>query len=620
MLGTTLILVLAALAFVAVPVDASTSTSTRVSPGNATATGTYLKAINSFEETELANLPQFVAATQAAAAQISGECPGVLTNAPPVGEALGPALIGSESKTPPSARARGESQRQSRQRESLKLELYVALSAGSRIQAYREAAETLVRALTPLHWTSPEIMLLLHLNVSEIQGELEAPRPAVCADMKFWVTSGYRTLSAASKEFAGRSETLLKDTLEILGLSEQSHVLPFPKDLVSYENASDKALARHTEALTARLKKGTDAEADALKRIEAALGLAAGKAPKVLQLPRRKPVVIARGRTAAGEMFVAKAEPVGRSLRRRICAVNVTITEPSRPQEGLIELLESGGGTDRCLSRSHVDPDPAVHCSSGLLTVEANLPADVRSVRLLLSDGRTITSPAIRVSSRLGGPAGLYYQAVRGPSPIPVSATELDAQGSTLAVLKLPAVVECTKNLVKYVPGGIVHLVHESVPQGPDFTIRGERYRKLGTSHFELKLEIANETLFGGGNDAGLLGSRVEEGFSSAAGKRALSPYASSGCQPQPYAIIYGLLKAPGDTVLAQVGTKLVPLREVPIPRRLHAGGVLVYGEFSSIPSELLIRSPSGTAIASKDLSEAAISGTETCEGEAEGS
>jgi hypothetical protein len=41
---------------------------------------------------------------------------------------------------------------------------------------------------------------------------------------------------------------------------------------------------------------------------------------------------------------------------------------------------------------------------------------------------------------------------MRGPSPIPVSLTELDAQGATMAVLKLLAVVECTKHPIKYFP------------------------------------------------------------------------------------------------------------------------------------------------------------------------
>jgi hypothetical protein len=587
---------------------------------NATATHAYLVAINSFEETELANLPQSLAATEVAAAQISGECPGILANAPPAEEKLG---LGLESVTQPSARAEGETRRQSRQRSDLQVELSLALA--SRPEPVREAAATLVRALAPLKWSNPSVTFLVHVTVEDIQAELEIPTPAVCTDMKAWVASGYRTLSPASKDISRHTEALLKLVFELLAVSEQAPIHALPMYLAPYENAADKALAQHDEALTAQMKQGSETRADILKRLEAAVGLPVAEAPKI-EPQAKKPVVIGRGRTAAGGHFVVKAEPLSRSQRRTDCTVNVTISEPSHPQgEGLLEIL-SGEGTERCLSRSHVDPEPAVHCISGLLIAEADLLPSTRSVRLLLSNGHTITSPAIRVPDRLGGPAGLYYQAVRGPSPIPVSLTELDAHGHSLAVLHLPAVVECTKNPVKYVPGGIVRLVHEAVPPGPPFTIRAERYRKLGTAHFELKLEVSNEELLGGdqfetGEEAGRVQEVVGPGREAIPRfePRAFAPQTSGTCKPQPYEIVYGILKAPRDTVLARVSGRLVPLRKVAIPMRLHAGGVLAYGVFAPLPTELLIRNASGRTIATEDLSGEARSNTETCEGEAEG-
>jgi hypothetical protein len=604
-LGIAVGFVLLALGGVAAPASAHA----RVSPENAAATHAYLIATVSFEEAELTNLPQSVAAMEGVADRISGECPGVLTGAPPTEQELG--LIGSESMTPPGPRTSGERQRQSRQRGDLQLELSLALS-DSRIQPDREAAGELIHTLTPLRWSNPKITLLLHLTLANVQDELELPAPPVCADMKAWVASGYRTLSAASKELASQTEALLKHALEALVLYSQAGIQPFPEILARYEGARDRALARHIEALTAELQRRSATEAAVLKRLEAAVGLPAAPVPKV-EPPAKKPVVIGRGRTAAGGSFVAKAEPLPHSRRRPRC-VNVTVTESSGAQHGgLLELLISGG-SERCLTRSHVHPEPTVQCNSGLLTVEANLLPATRSVRLLLSDGRTITSPAIRVPARLGGPAGLYYQAVRGPAPIPVSLIELDAQGRTLTVLKLPAVVECARNPVKYFPGGIVRLAHESLPQGPTFTIRAERYRELGTVHFELNLEVSNE-LFSGGGGEGL--NEVDEGFGTHGG-RAFEPQTSTGCQPQPYAIVYGVLKARRDTVLARVAGRLVPLRKVPIPARLHAGGVLAYGAFAPMPTELLIRGPSGTSVSSENLGEAAKSATETCEGEAE--
>lgn len=595
---------------------------------NAAATHAYLIATNKFEEAEMADLPQEIAAREALAAGIAGECSGILTNAPPHEEVFGFGLIGPTSRAAPSARASGERRRQSRQLGELKLELSLAL-ADSRTRAGREAALALIRALTPLKWSNREITLFLHLTVEDVQEELDIPAPPACADMKAWVASAYKALSPASKELVSRNETLLKRAFELLGLVTQIHIQPFPKNLVPYENAADRALARHSEALTVQLKKGRETQDGIVKRLEATVGLPPTKAREVKR-PAKKPVVIARGRTAAGGSFVAKAELLPHRSRRRHCTVEISITEPSRPGGGgLLELL-GGNSPERCLSRSaHVAPAQSVHCNAGLLTVEADLPATVTSVRLLLGDNRTITSKAIRVPRRLGGPAGLYYQVVRGPSPIPVSLTELDAHGNTLAVVKLSAVVECTKKLAKYFPGGRVKLAQGNLPGGPSFSIHAERYRELGHIHFKLKFTASNEESLtgpGGGDFLESTGAAEEaEGaslvFSGRSPQAFFERQTSSGCVPQPYAIIYGLLRAPRDTVLARVSGKLVALNKLAIPARLHAGGVLAYGAFSPIPTELLTRGASGKIVSvDSNFATAAKATVETCEGEAEGS
>lgn len=595
----------------------SRSNTHAVSPADAAATRAYLVATNTYEEAELANLPQELAAREATAAQISGECPGVLTNAPPHEEkVLGFGLVepGPTSQTPPSARAEGERRRQSRQLGDLKTELSFALAESS-TQPDREASATLVRALTPLRWSNPYVTLFVQAVATVDEEALEIPAPPVCADMTAWVTSGYKTLTPTSRAIASRTEAVVKRAFELIALAGQINANTSANILAPYENAPDKALARHAEALETHLKKARDTKTAVLERLEATVGLPTEKAPKA-EKPKSKPVVIARGKSAAGGSFVVKAERSSRKPLASICSVFVTITESSRSTPSLLSTL-SGEGTSRCLSRAHVNADQTVQCESGLLTIEASLLANTRSVRLLLSNGNTITSPAIRVPARLGGPAGLYYQAVRGPTPIPVSLTELDASGGELTVLKLPAVMECTKHPVKHFPGGNVQLAHESPPDIPTFTIRGEHFRKLGIEHFELKFEASNEErLFGGGEGSGGFGGSVAVPNGSG---RTLEPMASSGCEPQPYAIIYGLLKAPRDTVLARVSGKLVPLHKVAIPAREHAGGVLVYGAFSPLPTELIIRDASGETVNTRSLAQAARSETESCEGEAEG-
>jgi len=615
------LLAILAVAFAAAPAGASVSAHSE----NEAATHAYLVATNALKEAELRNLPPATAAMQATAARVAGECPGVLAGAPPVEHEL--SLTSFPRQKPVSPRAEGEQRRQSTQRGDLQFELSTALEL-VRFQPNREAAEALISALTPLRWSNPTTTVLVHVTLASLKAELELPVPNVCADMNAWVASGYKTLSPLSKEIARNTEALLKDGFELIAIAERYRLKPSLDALLPDENASDKALAGRSQTLTAQLHSSRVTEKNTLKNLEATVGLPAPKPQKKILPSIKKPPVVARGSTIAGGRFVVRAE--GRSRRPDAvgCSVFVTIEEPSHPREGLLEIISGGEGTSRCLSGSHVDPHPTVQCNSGLLTVEASLLSATRSVRLLLSNQRTVTSAALRVPTHRGGPAGLYYQVVRGPSPIPVSLSELGAQGNTLTVLKLPAVVECTKNPVKYAPGGIVRLVHESLPQGPTFTIRAERFRKLGTSYFELNAEVSEQRLFSVGGGGSLFGSESEPASSVGLLGRAIrvgglegsafAPHTSDGCEPEPYAIVYGLLKDPRDTVLARVSGKLVSLRKVAIPTHLHAGGVLAYGAFSPLPSELLVRGPGGKIIASENRGEAAQADTETCEGEAE--
>ena len=627
MLALPLLLAPASIAAPSTMFAARAHTRTATKPQDAAATRAYLLATVAFEEAELANAPGSKAALEAVAARISAECPGILASAPPMEPQAG--LTGVTGQTPMSPRAQGELNRQSAQRLELKLELSIALEVASS-QLNREATTALIAALKPLRWTNPTITALVHLTAASATTELELPVPDVCADMREWVASGYKTLSPLSKQVASATDALFGDSLELFAIAAKHHLKPLTELLERYENAPDRALAVRSQALTSELNSSSVETKKTRTDLEATIGLPAPK-PQTKLLPTpKKPPVVARGRTAAGGKFVVRAEGRSRKPDPVGCSTFVTIEEPSHP-EGLLELLSSGGGTSRCLSRARVKPEPAVRCNSGLLTVEANLLPAARSVRLLLSDGSTITSPAVHVPAHLGGPAGVYYQVVRGPSPIPVSLTELDGHGATLAVLKLPAIVECTKHLIKQLPGGVATLARASLPQGPSFTISGERYRKLGADHFKLELAVSNEgsePLIGGGGGQSFA-SEVEAPNASdgrfnpfgqpfGPGGLVFASQASSACLPQPYAIVYGLLREPSDSVLARVSGRLVPLREVSIPARLHAGGTLAYGAFSPLPSELLVRNASGKTVASQNLGEAALSTTEICEGEAE--
>ncbi len=318
-------------------------------------------------------------------------------------------------------------------------------------------------------------------------------------------------------------------------------------------------------------------------------------------------VVVDRGITAAGETFVARLEP----------------RQPRSSSNGSgcllpLSINTSGNGMSTCMYRSPSPSpshssgpassdffDPSVDCASARLTVTINTLPAARSVRLSLSNGGQITSRVLFVPAARGGPAGYYYQVVRGPSPIPVSLTELDARDRTLRTVTLPHIVECTQNPIKYLPGGVRTLVHDRVPNGPGFSITGERYRFLGRVYFELKVHV--EQIGESGSDSahsfGILGRRPS----------VLDWQIETGCHPHPYVILYSLLKAPGGTVSVRTSGKLTAMRRVTIPAIFRAGGALVYSTSIAPSSELVIRTPNGTTAAKASGTTAAkASGTTT--------
>ena len=94
----------------------------------------------------------------------------------------------------------------------------------------------------------------------------------------------------------------------------------------------------------------------------------------------------------------------------------------------------------------------------------------------------------------------------------------------------------------------------------------------------------------------------------------------TTGCEPRAYAILFGVLSAPADTVLARSSGSLQPFQRVRIPASLHVRGVLAYIPLAAVPSEVLVRTPAGTTVLTENLAHRAREARETCEGEAEGS
>jgi hypothetical protein len=445
-----------------------------------------------------------------------------------------------------------------------------------------------VNTVMSLSWSSPTLTQQAHQNIAAFEEQrehLERNPPAVCADMKAWVSSGYETFSAGTKEFEHQREAP-----RVVPRTPKQSIAQL---LVPYEGPEEKAIIKQIQ----ELEEQTAAAEKPLRAVYERLRRAVGLIPNRLQSGGEPPagsVVIGKGRTASGEEYVVTllpAEPSG-GARRPACTLPITIRGPS-------------GGINKCLDRLSSLSPPSVNCQEGLLTIDAQMLPSARRVRLRLSDGRQITSAVTIVpASRRELADGVYYQVVHGPSPVPVSLTELDGHGRTLRVFKLPRLSHCTKPTLKFLPGGLRKVVRSRVPGGPAFSIIGQHYSFLGHDYFELSIE----TELGGGGE-------------SPRGKNLglFAWHLWTGCQPHPYMILYGLLKTPGDAVYARTSGKLSRLRRVAIPKSLHAGGVLVYTASPTVPSELLVRSLSGTTIFTEKLGHLAAEATETCEGEEEG-
>ncbi len=611
--------VLAAL-YLALAAPSGVFASAHVTPRDRAATRVLLAARYAYEQALLASAPAARAAEEGLAGALGGECPGVLADAPQ--ETLRP-LFASPSRSR-SPRQMGEANRESRQLEDLRGELSLALELPL-IDSDRQAVLAYARAVESLRWSSNALTVLEHTGAAWLEWELHSAPPQVCADMRVWVSSGYNALSPATKTLIREQEVVVTHLVRALEeLLANSHGRdPLAVDpLLVYEGPREKALARKIDVLERDLKS-----AQGLGGVEAGLertlGLAAqagaqAESEEAHEGPPKGSVKIGHGGTAAGGSYTVWLEPKpGSSPLAPRCRLSMEVFETRAGSNSIEDSEIDGTGVNEvCLSRLHPRA-PSVQCHDEELTIEAQTLPRARTVRLRLSDGRQITSRVALVPAKLGGPAGFYYQVVRGPSPIPVALIEVDAHGRVLRTVRLPRTTRCARPSLKLLPGGTRTIARGSLPQGPSFSIVGERYTLTGHTHFTLRVNVAAEAGFGGltgGTSTIVVGGHLKP--------KPSTPFAvkmETGCQPHEYAILYGILKAPTDTVLVRSSGSLKPLRRVRIPASLHVHGALAYIALPAMPSELLVRTPNGKTIFIEKLAGQARNVKETCEGEAEG-
>ena len=121
------------------------------------------------------------------------------------------------------------------------------------------------------------------------------------------------------------------------------------------------------------------------------------------------------------------------------CVHPIGVWEPFGRGKSSEEFEFPVGPVEGCLSASH----PARGCLGSTIGLELRTVPAARRVRLTLSNGRQVTSKVFRIPRKLGGPGGVYYQALKGPSPTPVKLEELGARGRVLRTFTLAHASRC---------------------------------------------------------------------------------------------------------------------------------------------------------------------------------
>jgi hypothetical protein len=511
-------------------------------------------------------------AERAAAAQIARECRGVVSGMP------------QERSLPFSdlPRVRGENARLSQQKQTIEDEMVAAVwRPGDSLD--RPAEEAYAGEVRPLSWSNPAIASALLAATAARLEALSAPAPSFCADARGWAQSGYRALSVASREFEA-SQAARRNSHREWKRSVEALLKP-------YENASDRALIRQTEAVE---HKSTANFVAAVRRV---FSLARIVGFPHTRTEERKPIILGHGRTAAGTYFEVRSK--AGLLALASCRRSATV---AYSRLGASELMiVSGPNSPICLSTPHFR-HPAHFCEVGIETIQTAVPTSVRTVRLLLADGRTIESRVARIPRRNGGPIGVYAQQIRGSTSHAVALVELNADKEVVLTVKLPP-YRCVKPRKEQ--EGILpttKLANGRTPDGEPFAIS-----TFGSFNGKPILTV----------DAGV-DPELNEIESPPQAPKAFPWLLSIGCAPHPYAILYGILARPGKSVVAQTPQGADRLNSVPIEPRLHAKGPLVYGVFSALPSQLTVLGADGSTIYTENLQAKATEAAQFCEGYAE--
>jgi hypothetical protein len=178
------------------------------------------------------------------------------------------------------------------------------------------------------------------------------------------------------------------------------------------------------------------------------------------------------------------------------------------------------------------------------------------------------------------------------------------AQGSTEAYVVGPNGVRTAEGTsaiaVKYTANGRQTLVRERVPGGY-FSIIAKRseYRGKTSSTLEDRFEVSRRRSFETLNEHGLVTSGGSAGLPmEAASLNIQVDHACAGSYS--YALAYGILGDPKNSVIARGSGTPVTFKKVRIPLSFQAEGVLVYGLLGPGQATVVMKAPDGHVLGSQ--------------------
>jgi hypothetical protein len=208
------------------------------------ATRAYLSADDTYERGAYAEVGVRVAAVEARASEIGGECTSVLTYAPR-DAAFGE--LGEEAEA-------------------------TAFFAG--VAPERSILLHLAHPIQHLRWSDRRLTPLVRAEAAEARAIARLVLPDVCADIAAWKTGAYAELPQSSTRFLARVQGI--ESLSGAGPPEESPEAAIMRLLRRYEGSAERRTAKRIERLEALIGRRLKAAgASAEKKLAAGLGVAA---------------------------------------------------------------------------------------------------------------------------------------------------------------------------------------------------------------------------------------------------------------------------------------------------------------------------------------------------------